>query len=177
MSFNNLLLSGCLLPGKNTYEEKEVKIKVDADTDETILLFCVDEKSNPSCKLRQKLGLDRAGMKICDLIIFYAKDNKRIICFVELKSGSDLKTAKEQVINTYTYFRDSLQESNSPNQFTAKAYIKMDGALPQESEQYKQELFKTFGKNNYDINHEEDISQFLRGIISLPQGKKKKKGR
>jgi hypothetical protein len=178
MSFNNLLLSGCLLPGQNSYQEKGVKIRVEAEIGETILLFCIDEKSNPSCKLRQQLGLNRDGMNICDLIVFYAKDNKRIVCFVELKGGSDLKKAKEQVINTCKYFKDSLQESNAPSQFTAKAYIKMDGAVPQESEQYKQELVKVFGSGNYDISQEEDISQFLRGVISLPQGKKKKnKGR
>jgi hypothetical protein len=175
MSLHHLLLSGCLLPGKNTFEEKGVRIKVSADNNETVLFFCVDEKSNPSCKLRQLLGLNREGMKICDLIIFYANnENQRTVCFVELKGGRGLKDAKEQVINTYTSFRDYLQESNLPNQLKAKAYIKIDGAVPLETEQYKQELTKVFGKGNYDISQEEDISPFLRGLISLPQGKKNK---
>jgi len=102
MPFNTLLLSCCLLPGKTSHIENGVNVSLQPASGETVLFFHIDEQSNPNCKFRQLLGLNQEGMKICDLIVFYAKENERIICFVELKGG-DIKTAKEQVINTYTY--------------------------------------------------------------------------
>ncbi|AVH72808.1 hypothetical protein [Nostoc sp. 'Lobaria pulmonaria (5183) cyanobiont'] len=174
MLFNKLLLSSCLLPGKTSYTENGVEINIKPSSGETILFFLIDNQSNPNCKLRQILGLEQEGMKICDLIVFYAKESKRIICFVELKGG-DVKTATEQVITTYTYFKKSLKQSELSLNFIAKAYIKSNSSVPQEIDKYKQELKQTFGEGNYDISKNSDLGNFLRGVEYQPKGKSKKK--
>lgn len=173
MPLNNLLLSSCLLPGKTSYTENGVEINIKPSSGETILFFCIDNKSNPNCNLRQLLGLDREGMKICDLIVFYAKENTRIICFVELK-GRDIETATQQVINTYTYFIKLLKQSRKSLNFIAKVYIKSNGSAPQEIEKYKQQLKEQFGDGNYDISKNSDLGDFLRGVEYQPKGKRKK---
>lgn len=173
MPFNTLLLSGCLLPGKTSYREDGVEIRVQPTTGETVLFFSIDPEKNPNCKLRQLLGLNKEGMKSCDLIVFYATDSKNIICFVELK-GSKIDVAKEQVINTYKYFTKFLKKSEPLLTFIPKAYIKFDSSLPQETDKYKQQLKDTFGEGNYDINRDSDLGKFLRDVPYQPKGKKKK---
>ena len=173
MPFNNLLLSSCLLPGQTSYTENGVEINIKPSSGETILFFLIDNQSNPNCKLRQLLGLEQEGMKICDLIVFYAKESKRIICFVELKGG-DIKTATEQVITTYTYFKKFLKQSEPSLNFIAKAYIKSNSSVPQEIHKYKQELKRTFGEGNYDISRNSDLGNFLRDVDYQPKGKSKK---
>ena len=92
----------------------------------------------------------KKGQPICDLIVFYAKDRERVICFVELKDNiSDLGHGTEQVINTYNTFKLHLQIS-----YTPKAFIfACAGSLPYEHEEYQRELLKVFGKNNFDFNN------------------------
>ena len=102
MPFNTLLLTGCFLPGKTSFTEDGVQLSLQPESGETVLFFSIDDQSNPNCKFRQVLGIQN-DKKICDLIVFYAKENERIICFVELK-GSKLGTAVEQVTNTDKYF-------------------------------------------------------------------------
>jgi len=171
MPFNTLLLSSCLIPGKTSYTEDGVTITLQPQNGETILFFSIDDQSNPNCKLRPLLGLAQAGMKICDLIVFYANDTERIICFVELK-GSNIQTAKDQVINTFITFNAKL---NSSLTFTAKTYIVHKGSTPQEIEKYKQELENKFGKGNYDINRDPDLGKFIRGTKYKSKGKRKGK--
>ncbi|MBE8990564.1 hypothetical protein [Nostoc sp. LEGE 12450] len=173
MPLNNLLLSSCFLPGKTSYTENGVEINIKPSSGETILFFLIDNQSNPNCKLRQLLGLEQEGMKICDLIVFYAKENKRIICFVELK-GSDIKTATKQVIITHTYFKKLLKQSEPSLSFIPKAYIKSNSSVPQEIDKYKQELKREFGENNYDISRNSDLGNFLRDVDYQPRGKSKK---
>ncbi len=173
MPFDYLLLSGCLLAGKTSHKEDGVEVSLQPASGETVLFFHIDEKSNPNCKFRQLLGLDREGMKICDLIVFYAKDNERIICFVELK-GKDINTAKEQVINTYTYFKNFLKKAAPSLTFTPKTYIRSNVSAPQEIEEYKKELKTNFGEANYDISKNSDLGDFLRGAKYQPKAKRKK---
>ncbi|WP_445635467.1 Type I restriction enzyme R protein N-terminal domain-containing protein [Nostoc sp. DSM 114161] len=173
MPLNSLLLSSCLLPGKTSYTENGIEINIKPSSGETILFFCIDNQSNPNCNLRQLLGLDREGMKICDLIVFYAKENIRIICFVELK-GRDIKTATEQVITTYRYFLKLLKQSGTSINFIPKAYIKSNTSAPQEIDKYKQQLKEQFCDGNYDITKNSDLGDFLRGIEYQPKGKRKK---
>ncbi|MDZ8185911.1 MAG: hypothetical protein RMX96_13790 [Nostoc sp. ChiSLP02] len=173
MPLNNLLLSSCLLPGKTSYTEKGVEINIKPSSGETILFFCIDNQSNPNCNLRQLLGLDREGMKICDLIVFYAKENIRIICFVELKGGH-IKTATEQVITTYKYFLKFLKQCGTSLNFIPKVYIKSNSSAPQEIDKYKQQLKEQFGDGNYDISKNSDLGDFLRGVEYQPKGKRKK---
>ncbi|MFN4875491.1 MAG: hypothetical protein ACK5GT_03355 [Aphanizomenon sp.] len=173
MLFYHLFLSCCLLPGKTSHKEDGVEVSLQPASGETVLFFHIDEKSNPNCKFRQLLGLDREGMKICDLIVYYAKDNERIICFVELKGG-DIKRATEQVKTTYYYFNEFLKKFNSSLKFTAKTYIVCDGSAPQEFDRYKEELKAKFGEGNYRIYRDSDLGNFLRGAKYQPKGKQKK---
>lgn len=163
MIFDRLILSACLLPGKYSFEERKVKIVVNPEKYETIILFSINDISDKKRDLRRLLGISQDN-KVCDLIVFYAKDDIRCICFVELKGSGNLQAAKNQVIDTFNYFKSSLENSNSSFKFTAKAYIKLDGSAPQEADQYKKELAKVFGTNNYRISNKEEISQFIRGI-------------
>ncbi|MFN6517328.1 MAG: hypothetical protein RMY29_022880 [Nostoc sp. CreGUA01] len=173
MPLNTLLLSSCLLPGKTSYTQNGIEINIKPSSGETILFFCIDNQSNPNCNLRQVLGLDREGMKICDLIVFYAKEETRIICFIELKGG-DIKTATQQVITTFTYFRKLLKQSGISINFIPKAYIKSNSSAPQEIDKYKQQLKEQFGDGNYDISKNSDLGDFLRGVEYQPKGKRKK---
>ena len=173
MPFDHVLLACCLLPGKTRQKVDGVEVSLQPASGETVLFFHIDEKSNPNCKFRKLLELDKEGMKICDLIVFYAKDNERIICFVELK-GKDINTAKEQVINTYTYFNKFLKKTDSSLSFTAKTYILSKSSVPQELDKYKKELKDKFDEGNYDISKNSDLGDFLRGAKYQPKGKRKK---
>ncbi|MEG4571888.1 hypothetical protein QUA56_04045 [Microcoleus sp. N3A4] len=175
MPFENLLLSSCLLPGQTYFKESKASVKVEPLAGETILFFNIDDQSNPGCKLRQFFWGIEKGQKMCDLMVFYAKDSKRVICFVELKDNiGDLGHATEQVINTYNTFKVHLKKS-----YTAKAFIyACAGSLPYEHEEYQRELLKAFGKNNFDFNNRSNdaLGDLLRG--NPPQiggGKRKNK--
>ncbi|MFP5273553.1 hypothetical protein [Coleofasciculus sp.] len=174
MPFNTLLLTECFLPGQTHYKESGVEISLQPESGETVLFFSIDDQSNPNCKFRQLLGIDKDNQNICDLIVFYAKDNQRMICFVELK-GSDLGRAVKQVCNTDKFLRQKLNESSSFSNLTAKAFIKLKGSIPQEHRRYQEELIKHFGDQNFDIGRTTDFGQFLRGIVRQSKGKRKGK--
>jgi hypothetical protein len=175
MPFEILLLSPCLLPGKTFFKESKASVEVTPLAGETILFFNIDDKSNPDCKLRQFLWGMKKGEQMCDLIVFYAKERERVICFVELKDNiGDLGHGTEQVINTYNTFKVHLQKS-----YTPKAFIfACAGSLPYEHEEYQRELLKAFGKNNFDFNNRSDdaLGDLLRGIApKTGAGKRKNK--
>lgn len=175
MPFNILLLTGCFLPGQTHYKESGVEISLQPESGETVLFFSIDNQSNPNCKFRQILGIDKENQNICDLIVFYAKGDKRIICFVELK-GSDLGTAVKQVCNTYKCFNNFLNQSSSLpycQNLIVKAFIKLKGSVPQEHRKYQNELSNHFKANNCDISRNTDFGQFLRGVAYQPKGKRK----
>jgi hypothetical protein len=173
MPFENLLLSSCLLPGQTAFKESKASVKVQPLAGETILFFNIDDKSNPGCKLRQFLWGTEKGQKMCDLMVFYAKESERVICFVELKDNmGDLGHGTEQVINTYNTFKRHLQKS-----YTAKAFISaLAGSLPYEHEKYQRNLLKEFGKNNFDFNNRSNdaLGDLLRGIPPKTGGGKRK---
>ncbi|MEG4959125.1 MULTISPECIES: hypothetical protein [unclassified Microcoleus] len=173
MPFENLLLSSCLLPGQTYFKESQASVKVEPLAGETILFFNIDDQSNPSCKLRQFLWGIEKGQQMCDLIVFYAKDSERVICFVELKDNiGDLGHGTQQVINTYNTFKVHLKKS-----YTAKAFIyACAGSLPYEHEEYQRELLKTFGKNNFDFNNRSNdaLGDLLRGNPPKTGGGKRK---
>lgn len=58
-------------------------VRVQPVSGETILFFSIDDHSNPPCKFRQLLGMQ--GENICDLLVYYATQQERTVCFVELK--------------------------------------------------------------------------------------------
>src|SRR4028119_860534 len=167
MPFENLLLSSCLLPGQTYFKESNASVKVQPLADETILFFNIDDKSNPGCKLRQVLWGTEKGQKMCDLIVFYAKDSERVICFVELKYNiGHLGHATEQVINTYNTFKVHLHKS-----YTAKAFISAwTGSSPNEKKEYQKKLLKAFGENNFYFNDRSNdaLGNLLRGSRSQP---------
>src|SRR4028119_2083054 len=118
MPFENLLLSSCLLPGQTAFKENKASVEVKPLAGETILFFNIDDQSNPGCKLRELLWGTEKGQKMCDLIVFYAKDSERVICFVELKHNiGHLGHATKQVINTYNNVKGHLQKSYTPKAF------------------------------------------------------------
>ena len=161
LPFEILLLSPCLLPGQTSFKEKKALVKVDPQPGETILFFNIDDQSNRSCKLREFLWGKETGQQICDLIVFYATENERVICFVELKENiGDLGHATEQVINTYNSFKLHLKSS-----YQAKAFIYgFAGSAPHEHQKYQNKLSKVF-KNNFDWGRESnnDLGNILRG--------------
>ena len=175
MPFENLLLSSCLLPGQTAFKENKASVEVKPLAGETILFFNIDDQSNPGCKLRELLWGTEKGQKMCDLIVFYAKDSKRVICFVELKDNiSDLGHATEQVINTYKTFKGRLHKSS----YTAKAFISASaGSSPHEHTEYQKDLSQVFGENNFDINNNRSndaLGDLLRGIAPKIGGGKRK---
>ena len=176
MPFENLLLSPCLLPGRTDFKESNASVEVTPLPGETILFFNIDDKSNPGCKLRQFLWGTEKGQKMCDLIVFYAKDSKRVMCFVELKHNiGHLGHATKQVINTYNTLKVHLQKSYTS--YTPKAFISAcGGSSPREHEEYQRELLKEFGKNNFDVNNRSNdaLGDLLRGIAGGGKRKNKK---
>lgn len=174
MLFDYLLLSGCLLPNQTSHKEDGVEVRLQPQSGETVLFFHIDDQSNPNCKLKKLLGLDQKGEKMCDLIVFYAKDSTRVICFVELK-GKNIADAKEQVTNTYTHFNKKLKESGLSNKFTPKCYIRSNVSSPQQDN--KEELKSNFGEGNYDISKNSDLGDFLRSQRYQPKGKKNQKNK
>jgi len=172
LPFEILLLSPCLLPGQTSFKEKKASVKVDPQPGETILFFNIDDQSNRSCKLREFLWGKETGQQICDLIVFYATENKRVICFVELKENiGDLGHATEQVINTYNSFKLRLKSS-----YQAKAFIYgFAGSAPHEHQEYQKKLSKVF-ENNFEWGkRNNDLGNILRGIPpTIGKGKKNK---
>jgi hypothetical protein len=172
--FEILLLSPCLLPGQTSFKEKKASVKVDPQPGETILFFNIDDQSNRSCKLREFLWGKATGQHICDLIVFYATESERVICFVELKENiGDLGDATEQVINTY----NSLKSRLNPNSYEPKAFIYgFAGSVPHEHQEYQKKLSKVF-ENNFEWGkRNNDLGNILRGIPpKIGEGKRNKR--
>jgi hypothetical protein len=117
----------------------------------------------------------QTDQQICDLIVFYAKERERVICFVELKDNmSDLAHATDQVINTYKSFKLHL----NPNSYKAKAFIYGSaGSVPNEHQGYQNKLFNVFKKNNFEYSRtNNDLGNILRGILpKIGRGKRNKR--
>ena len=176
MLFDTLMLMPCLLPGKTSFKEGKSQVIIQPQPGETILFFNIDDRSNPGCKFRQFLWENREGENICDLIVFYASEGQRIVCFVELKDNiGDLGKASEQLINTYNGFKQHLKLS-----YTPKAYVSTaGGSSSQKHQDYKEKLAKVFGENNITIvtRNDRGLGDFLRGMPPQRKGKRKNKRR
>jgi hypothetical protein len=176
-----LLLTPCLLTGETRLDESQASVWATPQKGETILFFQVDDQSNPDCCLRQKLWGNKQGEQLCDLIVLYAKGEKRVFCFVELKDNiKDFGKATKQVTNTYEYFKRHLKFK-----YIAKACIVAAGGSPlQEHEKYHAQLLKIFKQaNNIAIlqgkntKNTDNFGDFLRGTQKKPSGKRKKNKR
>ena len=174
LPFEILLLSPCLLPGQTSFKESRASVKVEPQAGETILFFNIDDQSNPDCRLREFLWGTETGQQICALIVFYAKESERVICFVELKDNiGHLGRATEQVINTYNSFKLHLNSS-----YKAKAFIYGSaGCVPHEHQEYQKKLSKVFKENNFECgNRNNDLGNCLRGIPpKIGRGKRNKR--
>ncbi|RKZ54722.1 MAG: hypothetical protein DRR08_26190 [Candidatus Parabeggiatoa sp. nov. 2] len=173
-----LLLTPCLLPSKTRFDESNASVWIKPQADETILFFSIDDQSNSECQLRQLLWGNKAGENICDLIVFYAKGNERVFCFVELKDNlqeEDLNQAIKQVTNTYTHFKRHLRLNH---RYTAKAFISSPKSSKRH-QKYQQALLNVFKEpSNIECNgRAEDFGDFLRGVSPLNKGKRKGKKR
>jgi hypothetical protein len=180
MLLETLLLSPCFLSGKTSHKDSKTTISVnrnDLENDETLLFFHIDDQSNPCCNLRNIFWQKQDGHSLCDLLVFYAKDNKRIFCFVELKDDkSDFPKATKQIISTYDAFKTQLA-IQFQNKYIAKAFICCaKGSLPQEQKTYQDNLNAKFGNNYEHDGKSEDFLNFLRGksIKFQSKGKRKK---
>jgi hypothetical protein len=173
-----LLLTPCLLAGKTRFDESKASVWIKPQADETILFFSIDDQSNTDCRLRQLLWGDKAGENICDLIVFYAKGNERVFCFVELKDNleeEDLTQAIKQVTNTYTHFRRHLRLNY---RYTAKTFISSPkSSIPKPHLKYQSMLLKVFKEaSNIEYNGKADeFGDFLRGVRYSDKGKRKRK--
>jgi hypothetical protein len=72
----------CLDAGKTSFTENGATVRVLPESSETILFFPIDK-----CNLGSHLWKGQEGKSICDLIVYYAKEDRRVLCFVELKKS------------------------------------------------------------------------------------------
>jgi hypothetical protein len=179
MLLETLLLSPCFLSGKASIKDSKTTLSVnkrELTEDETLLFFQIDDKSNPYCKLRELFWKTQEGHQLCDLLVFYAKSDSRVFCFVELKDNKkDFPTATKQIISTYHAFKDKLP-ADFKSKFTTKAFIKCsDGSYPNEYEnsldQLNKERFADYEPNGERI----DFLKFLRGETTKFQKKGQKR--
>lgn len=163
MPFNTLILN-CLIH-KTSHTEKGKTVSVKRGSDETVLFFLTDNKSNKDCMFYQ--NFIKQG-QICDLVIYYANNNKKSVCFVELK-GTDIKDAVSQISNTYHQFKKFLELSSKDKQVSKqiewKSYILEHGGSPKNTKEAGKRLQDIFQKGNFKIEsaHSSDIGNFIRG--------------
>ncbi len=156
MPFNSLILTS--LHSGTSFSEARNRVSLQRRSNETILFFSTDEQSNPHCTLRQDLDIPGG---VCDLVVFYAQGNRKIVCLVELK-GSDLKRAVEQVTNMYENLRRPLKQTHL-QLIEWKVYICMSGAVPKEAKNLQKNLHRIFGKRNFVVSkNDRDFGKFLR---------------
>lgn len=184
MPFNTLLLT-CLKHG-TSFQDPDPgargKVSIVPGPGETILFFPIDDQQqrNAPCLMRQELGLSKKP--VCDLLVFFANESKEIaLCLVELK-GRDVAHAVEQIKETYAALNElAARSSISPRLWERvhlKGYILMHGSMPKkEVKKFKDPLEVLFGAENYAIERNEDLGDFLRQTQDQKQQKKDKPAR
>jgi hypothetical protein len=170
MPFNTLLLT-CLIPGTR-FSESGCVVRLKPEPQETVLFFHVDDQSNPDCVLCEDLGLEG---KVCDLVIFYALEDRKVLCLLEMKKGQDFEKAAKQIMNTYQYlrrfFRESLGRRPCGSHLRSvdwKAYIHLHGGSPKNRKQLERTpewktLSDDFGRDGFTITSNPNLGWFLRG--------------
>lgn len=178
MVMDKLLFSPCFVPGQYRLADGAASVSITPLAGEAILFFDIDDVTNPRCTLRKELWGDRQGEKICDGLVFYAKNDRRVLCFLELKENkSDFHTAVKQVTNTYDALKQKL--NGTPPLFFA-CFIADHGSPSDEKKDDEIELEKTFGKDKYVYDgNNQSFAALLRGepIKSVAQKRKDKKKR
>ena len=155
MPFNTLMLD-CLIHG-TSFGESGSRVRVEPKPGETVLFFHMDDP-----RIRKKLKIDG---KICDLLVFYAKGDKKVLCLTELKKGSKSEDANEQAVSTY----DSLKKVFKAyfSQIEWKGYIHLHGSAPgtkKSRKKGKQAKQKDSLKQKFKtkISQDPDMGKFLR---------------
>jgi len=170
----NKLIPTCFHPGTDI-EDQGIQVKFSPNPDEKILFFEIDDQTNDNSPFRRSLGFTGA---ICDGLLYYYKYNKAksyveagtqrhqreinqtVVCLIELK-GSDIDYAAEQIINTCRFIKKHYSNKKcQPEKF--KAYICTNISALDNSIEAEERLISCFGKDNYDIDEYEDISDFVR---------------
>lgn len=181
MPLERLLFSSCLLPGITRFQENKTFVEISPEKGETILFFCIDDKSGShlncsKCGLRSDLWGNKEGNPICDLLVFYAKDDRRVLCFVELKDNKkDFRHAVEQVTHTYNTIKEKLRLTNN---YTIQAFlVGYTGSVPQNHKESENVLNNCFGKNYSYRAKNTEFADFLRGTLVSRTRKLKEKKR
>lgn len=163
MPFNTLLLT-CLSP-KRSFSEAGGHIHFNQKADEIVLLFIIDQQSNPISTAYQDLIKNGP---VCDLIVYYIKDHKKVICFIELK-GSNIQRAVEQIENTFIKFKTLLEHSTTNKaccthcrNISYKSYIHLHGSAPRFTREHERTLEQYFGRRNSRVSRNQDIDNFIR---------------
>jgi hypothetical protein len=155
----NTLLTRCLMP-KNSFTENKVRVSVKSGQDERVLFFRTDE--GPESPFRRDMGHDG---KLCDLVVFFARGSRNVLCLVELKRG-DLGDAIEQILTTRDVFVERFKSDPYKraiqNDLHYKCYIRCHGSSPQEKSK-KVKLDRIFGKGKWMVSEKDDMGEFLRG--------------
>lgn len=169
MFFDALLFSSdCLLTGQTSCQENKSRVSLQTESGETILFFRTDSPEFRS-------SINATNEKVCDVLILYAKQDTRVICFCELKRGSQINDAKEQIISTHHLLTRYIDKNRSFLNWQFKAAIIHGGSSPQDVDKIKQELAKRIctSTKNVTIERSGEIGNFLRGLGQKSKGKRK----
>lgn len=165
--FLNSALKVCLCSGTSV-NESGLAVSAEKKQNEVILFFHIDCSDGRKC-----LNMLSDGVRICDYLVFYTKDNdqKEVVCFLELKGGKE-KDAVEQIMSTYAGFKrlivknDSGQQSKVVENALLKACICFHGTSPRLDPDARKKLKEVFRQNvliKHGINKPfKQLSDFLR---------------
>src|SRR5947209_17197983 len=89
-------LQTCRIEGTSVRESGLI-VSIETQPGEMILFFHIDQDEG-----RKYLKMVGEGLKICDYLVFYTKDDedRELVCLLELK-GRKLEDAVKQVLNTH----------------------------------------------------------------------------
>jgi hypothetical protein len=178
MPFHNII-PACLCSKQNlryksgTPRSKDLEIH--ANNNEKVILFEIDEQTNPISNFREYCDMCRDGQPICDLLVFYfsesdknkVKRKSKIICLVESK-GLDIEHAIRQIENTFSKIQEKFTDttcSYSPVKYSAYILTNRLGSMhTPERERYEKRLREVIQSRNCKISDEGDITEFLRSV-------------
>jgi hypothetical protein len=159
MPFSVLLLTG-VSSKRHITGAKNSRVSMPSILSDEVALFFDKLDESPA---RSVLGLTE---KCCDGIIFYANENQKAICLVEMKNAN-LGLAKEQLMQTYDRLHSLLKKecsscSNYLESIFWQAYIYHSGSsLPGGYRNTENDL-KGHGFKEAWVRSDPDISQYLR---------------
>jgi hypothetical protein len=155
-------LEPCLHTG-NSFKDQGTgcRISIQPRTNETVVLFVIDDESNATCRLRERLGMSSSDA-VCDCIVAYdlRGNPDRVLCLVELKS-SQITHAVDQIVSTYNHFKTHFAPIDF-DQVHWKAYIYIRGGSPRDIKRLVAPLERHFKQGTFAIRRDSDIGNFLR---------------